>query len=455
MNAGFAKMKITPPLGTHLFGWGGRDLAHGCEGVNDDLFARALYLEHEGERALVVAFDLLFFDRADADRIKGAIGRALDLAPRQVLLNCSHTHDGPVVGSWAFAGYSNLRDGLYVDQLVAATVSAAAQAAGAARPARVRAGCGRTSLPVSRRLLDAEGKAQWAPNPTAPVCNDLPVALVEDLAGRCVCLLFSVACHPSTLSGFAVSADYPGATAGRLARRLGADVAAFLQGCGGDTKASVIADGDGGATWRRGTPQDVEQAGEIVSADVMRTIAAGLKEFPPAVATAIQEMHLPLGPPPAPGELEKAAATGDDIRRLWARRQLQRIGRGLTLPATAGVLVQAVQLARGVRLIALEGEPVAGFAPLIGRAFPKGVTFALGYSNGQGLYLPTEDMLPHGGYEVESYHEYGWPAGLVPGYEAILRRALAGFAAAHADERAEKMNHKGRKGHERKLKAQS
>ena len=45
MRAGFAKANITPPPGTRMLGFGGRDRTEGCKGVHDPLYVRALYLE--------------------------------------------------------------------------------------------------------------------------------------------------------------------------------------------------------------------------------------------------------------------------------------------------------------------------------------------------------------------------------------------------------------------------
>ena len=81
MRAGFARVSITPPVGTMMMGFGSRDRDHGCEGTHDELFVRALYLCHEGREALVMGFDLCFLDREEADRLKGAIGRRLELTP--------------------------------------------------------------------------------------------------------------------------------------------------------------------------------------------------------------------------------------------------------------------------------------------------------------------------------------------------------------------------------------
>jgi len=134
MRAGFGKANITPPVGTRMLGFGGRDRAEGCKGVHDPLYTRALYLEHGGERALILAYDLCFFSRETADRYKGALGRLLDLTPRQILINFSHTHAGANTGMWSYSDYT-MPDIHYLRDLQAATLRAAEQAVDAAREA--------------------------------------------------------------------------------------------------------------------------------------------------------------------------------------------------------------------------------------------------------------------------------------------------------------------------------
>jgi hypothetical protein len=48
----------------------------------------------------------------------------------------------------------------------------------------------------------------------------------------------------------------------------------------------------------------------------------------------------------------------------------------------------------------------------------------LGYSNGEGLYLVTSAMLDEGGYEPESYWEFGHPAPLAKGTEEVVASGL-------------------------------
>ena len=426
MRAGFAKVCITPPPGTTMYGFASRDREHGCEGVHDDLFVRSLYLSYEGEEALLMGFDLLFFGRDDADRYKGAIGNRLDLAPRQILLNTSHTHSGPMVGtSWAYADHGlGVADRFYRDELEEAIVRAALEAREWAVDVTVWAGAGRTSLPVSRRKPDGRGGVRWAPYPEGEACDHLPVCLFRDRDGQAVGLMFSVSCHPSTPSGFEMSADYPGPAMDLLDQYLGAECSLFLQGTGGDAKACVIGQGE---AWRSGTWEDVAEAGRMVADEVRQVLDAGLTEVEPGLHSALLEMQWPLQPVPGREELEDLAAEDqdDEIRRLWARRQLERLDRGQALRTHVPVLLHGVQVGKGLRLMGLEGEAVAGLGLHILDYYQgQGITFPLGYTDGMAMYLPTSAMLDKSGYEVVSFHEYGQPAPVAGGMEEIITEGL-------------------------------
>lgn len=428
MQAGFGMQTITPALGTRLFGFGRRDRAKGCERIHDDLQVRALYLEQADARCLILGFDLLFFSRSEADRLKGFLSRSFDFRAREVLLNCSHTHAGPTVGDWGAAQ----PDRYYLEWLQTPVRAAVAAAMAAARPVSVYAGRTETRLPVSRRFLRPDGIADWRPAPDGEVYRAMPFCRFDAADGRPVGLLFSVACHPSTVNDFAVSADYPGVARRRLDAALGASVALFLQGCGGDSKACVIADGapdeTGWPTWRRGTAADIEIAGKIVADDLLAALDNGRarKALPGRIATRLHTVDFPLEPLPAAEALEAELHSADPVRCAWAERQAGFLRAGIPLPRAAPIQCQMLHLAENVRLVALEGEPVAGFGPLIEQAFPGEIVFSLGYSNGQGMYLPTERMFPERGYEVTSAYEYGFPSAGAPGFEARLRACLQG-----------------------------
>ena len=428
MKAGLARAKITPPVGTTMMGFGGRDMAHGCDAIHDDIYTRALYLEHGGEKALIVGFDLCFLGRAEVDRFRAALGRKLGLAPRQILLNTSHSHVGPSVGTWYSAGYGPPNES-YLKLLEQATLNAGSQARDAAREATMWAGVGRSALPLSRRWIDEEGSCHWRPNPDGPVYTRLPVCLFKDRGGKPVCLLFSVSTHPSMMGGYAISAEYPGVAIRRLDEHLGVVASLFLQGVAGDSKPSVV--GKGSDKWRSGTWEELEQAGGMVAREAMQAIEKGLAEVEPDLRSAMVETRWPLQAPPPRSEFEAVIAKTKpedrkgSVRCMWAKKWLAVLDRGGKLPTTAPVNAHGIQLGKGLRLFGLEGEAVAEWGDLIEKFYGGGITFPLGYTDGQGLYLPVSRMLPEGGYEVTSAWEYGFPCNLAKGMEEVVLKALA------------------------------
>lgn len=431
MKAGFSRIVITPPLGTAMTGFGGRDYdPSGCKGVHDDLYVRALYLSQGDETALIMGFDLLFFSRDEADRFKGAVGRRLDIAPSNILLNTSHTHAGPKVGTWFYTP----SDKFYLQFLENAIVEAAVQAKDSARGVSLLAGVTKSKLPMNRRKKLPNGVIDFAPNPDGPVCDTLPFCLFRDSAGETVCLLFSVSCHPSTIKGversYMISADYPGAAMARLDEYLGCTASLFLQGAGGDSKASVI--GKGEEHWRAGTWDDVEEAGKMVADEVIKAVEAGLVSVEPDLRSHAIEMEWPLARPFSREEYEDIIANPQahsesmpEVMQMWAKEQTAKLDRGYSLPESVSITAHGVMLGSGLRLIGIEGELVAELGLLIEDFYEDGITFPMGYTDGAQLYLPTSAMLDEGGYEVESYWEYRQPAPLVKGMEKILTETLA------------------------------
>jgi hypothetical protein len=422
MEAGYCREKITPPIGTTMMGVGPRDLAGGCTAIHDDIFVRALYCAHEGEAALIMSFDLCFLGRADSDRLKGAIGRVLDLTPRQILLSATHSHVSPSVGTWYSAGYT-VPDYAYLQLLETAVLKAACAAKKDAQEATIRAGMTRSSLPMNRRRL-AKSKSVNAPNPDGEVCNALPVCLIEGTQGQPICLLFSIATHPSIVRGHEISAEYCGVACDLLDDYLGVTASLFLQGVAGDSKPSTIA-GDKAWNWDASWP-DMEETGSILAQETITCLQSSLQPVEPEIKSAITEMVWPLQKSPGHEELRESCVNPQTpVRVQWANRQLEYLDKYGALPTNAGVLIQGIQLGGTLRFIAIEGEPVSSYGNAILDAWPEGVAFPLGYANGQALYLPNSKMIDEGGMEVTSYWEYGYPAPLAKGMEDVFENAIS------------------------------
>lgn len=429
--AGFAREKITPPLGTRMMGFASRDYKQGCQTIHDDLYTRALFLKHGEERFLILAYDLCFLGREEVDRFKGALGREFDLTPRQILLNSSHNHAGAMVGTWYWAGVFPPNRS-YLSYLTQATLTAARKAHEGMRDARMSVEVGKTRLPMSRRKPDGKGDISFSPNPGGQIYDRLPVCLLKDKADKPICLVFSISAHPSMAFSWDISADYPGVACRILDEHLGDTSAMFLQGCGGDANTRVM--GEGSTQWRKANWEEVETAGRQVAEEVLRVLEKGLKPVKPSLRSAIAEIRLPLQKPPPRSEFEdivnqtKPESRETNMRYQWAQGQIEKLNRGEQLPTFAGITLQVLRVGDGVNLVGMEGEPVAGWGYLFEDFCGSGVTFPLGYANGQGMYVPVSKMLPEGGYEVVSYWEYGLPSPLAPGMEEVVLANLQRLA---------------------------
>jgi hypothetical protein len=213
-------------------------------------------------------------------------------------------------------------------------------------------------------------------------------------------------------------------------RCIGHPCSLFLQGCGGDSRPSTVNLGD---QWHfNATYAEVEAAGAILAKETGAVLDKGLKQSPAKLRSALVETQWPLTPRPDQQRLQAdidnpQTTPAAELKRIWAKRQMRNLMHRGKLADTCPVLIQAIQLGQDVRLVAIEGEPVADHGLHILKFFKDGVTFPLGYANGEAAYLPSSRMLPEGGYEVHSFWEYGHPSQLDAGMEGILENTLLGF----------------------------
>src|SRR5512140_2799356 len=97
MQAGFARVEITPPVDEHPEMMGvGAVLGRTALEIAQPLHVRASYLEGE-EAALLLSFDSCGLREDLADEVRAAAGKAVGLAPAQVITACTHTHSAPSV----------------------------------------------------------------------------------------------------------------------------------------------------------------------------------------------------------------------------------------------------------------------------------------------------------------------------------------------------------------------
>jgi hypothetical protein len=236
-RAGFARADITPPVGIYHRMWGAASHDR-ATGVHRPLTATALWLSATDGREPMVAIgvDHCILDRAEFDAIRAAVGDAVGVEVRNVLIALSHTHGS----AWMSRSRAGLPGGdliaPYLDELRAKCVAVACNAASGGTGATIVYGTGRCSLAAHRDFWDEERKLfACGFNPSGPTDDTVMVAKVIADDGATLGTVVNYACHPTTLAwqNTLISPDYVGAMREVVERETGAPCL-FLQGASGD-----------------------------------------------------------------------------------------------------------------------------------------------------------------------------------------------------------------------------
>lgn len=420
LQAGAARVVITPPIGVPLSGYfaaeGRKETARE---VHDDLYARALVL-NDGERTIaIVTTDLIGLGDEEIAEVREIVQRDAGIAPEHLVVACTHTHSGPVVRPFPHSDLvPGQADEHYFRLLPRLIGSAVTMAMRRQRPARVGAGSGTCSININRREILPDGTLRGLPflgrNPQGITDREVGVIRVDDATnGMPLAALLSYACHPVVLGpNLEISADYVGYTVNFIEHTLGAGtVALFANGAQGDMNAIV----------HPGSYADAERLGTILGAEALKVALSTETHGKVQINAATHCTELPLNPASSPErqreyirfleqEYQRFTSAGEDRHawdiemrlavaryRLYAREQMTR-------PYMAAEATAFSLRGDGVN-IGFVSEPAELFCEYGIRArkqSPFATTLVLGLANGFIGYVPTPNVYTEGGYECEA-----------------------------------------------------
>ena len=399
-KAGVAKVVITPPTNLWMAGYGARD--HPAEGKLHDIWAKALAIEDaSGKRAVLVTTDLLGISKGLSDRIRNRLEEKLGLAKPQVLLNSSHTHSGPVLEQ-ALSNIYPLNEtqwdevSRYSAALEDQVVNLVGEAFSSLEPVRIYTQNGVSRFQVNRRNND-EATLPMQAYLNGPNDYAVPVMKVENEVGV-MAIAFGYACHPTVLSLYQWSGDYPGFAQIELEEKYPDATALFFQGAGADQNPLP-----------RRTIALAKQYGQTLAAAVERVLSEEMKELAPQLTTAYAEIDLSLAPPPTRETLTSMAEESTDYRQRWAQQMLVKLENGEAFLTKYPYPIQIWKMGDQA-IFSLGGELVVEYAIRLKQIYGPNI-FVLGYSNDVMAYIPTATILREGGYEgATSQMVYGLPA---------------------------------------------
>jgi len=393
-RAGVATVDITPEASMWMAGYAARNRP--SEGVLHPIYAKALALEdNRGNHSVLVTADLIRFPKALSDRVRSRITEDFGLNRADIILNSSHTHTGPELESERYK-YQLESDQLehidnYARRLENQLVDLVGEVLQSLEPAVLYTGDGVARFAVNRRN-NTENTLYMQTELAGPVDHAVPVIKVENRQGEVKAIAFGYACHPTVLSDYQISGDYPGFAQMELENRFPEATALFFQGAGGDQNPLP----------RRTVELAQQYGGELANA-VTRVLKEEMVPLETGLSTAYSELDLKFANP-TPDEDELLAILEDssgypEWQKNQARLLLDQLQRGDTLMTSYPYPVQLWKLG-DQHLVALGGELLVDYAIALKRIFGPEL-FVLGYSNDVMGYLPSARVIREGGYEGE------------------------------------------------------
>ncbi|MEP7341601.1 MAG: neutral/alkaline non-lysosomal ceramidase N-terminal domain-containing protein [Acidobacteriota bacterium] len=366
LNAGVARVEITPPVGYPMGGYAARQGP--STGIHDPLFATVLLLKADGVSVAIVSCDLRSFP---SERIV-TLARERKLADH-VLIAVTHNHSGPM--TWEDKSWPKL-DASWFAETEDKVLRAIEEASKKLFSARVSAGFGEIYLGHNRRKVDTDGKVTmfWRNAeklPTSPIDPTVGVIRVDDESGKPRAVIVNYACHAVVLGpdNRMISADYPGYLARRIERELPGALCLFTQGGAGDINPYL----DKQPVAENGFAE-AEKMGNALAEEVLKIIKR-------------------LKPPPNANSQLLAAAEVVEFRDRWDAQKTVKAG------------LTTLLLNNDIAIATMPGEPFVDLQIAlrdkseIANTFLFGYTYSVGSAGSEWIgYVPTIRAASEGGY---------------------------------------------------------
>ena len=210
-----------------------------AKGQEGELRASAVVVQSpSGERAALIACDVLMIEREILDRAAQRVARDTGIPFNHILINATHTHHAPTTVT--VHGYH--REEAFTRQVEDRIVDSAVKAARRLGPASFRFRMGEeSSVGKNRRLLLGDGTIYWvgshadAFRPTGPFDPELPVMGFRRPDGTYEAILFNHSTHTiGTQKPGVRSPSFYGLAAKELEKDTGGTVL-FFEGASGST----------------------------------------------------------------------------------------------------------------------------------------------------------------------------------------------------------------------------
>lgn len=400
MKFSYIKIDITPSKSYPLAGFKERLKNQDTFGSGRLYFA-VLRLHSENEDTFWVSMDTLYFPERLIVEIRQELGDLFQAKEDQIIFNASHTHSAPNLIGSPFGNfnedyYSDLRIKIFRDLHLLSNL----------KEGQIKfweSFIPKGLITNRRRLLGRFLRIILRRNvvlqPNNKDFRDYPIFHFEIIDDKSQKLhIYSFSCHPTFAKNDKVSADFPGSIS-ELIEKDNLTEAIFLQGFCGDVRPNIISNNFLGLNFKNFLKK-------LLFRKIFRdSMPNDMKNFSMSIYDSIKASCM---------ERNKI-----DINRV---RTFQRTFclYDINEKYKKTFSVEFTILNKSIVLLSIPAEVLYGFYEFLIENLTTTSIVPLGYGSGMIGYLPLEEDIRLGGYEISSAVNYGWP-------ESISQTSLTNF----------------------------
>ena len=397
LKAGVAREIITPKLGGLFMGYGSQNPS---TAVHDDLTVTALTIEQGETQTVLMSVTVCLLDNNLCAKLRALCGEAAGVPAANVIIAATHTHSGPITTDFDDGFDIEYCNEIFIPKCVAAAKASAQEM----KPVTVGVATTKTLVGINRRQILPNNAVILGQNPWGTYDPEMTVVSFKNADGKPLANFVHCTAHP-TAAGIVteVSRDWPGVLVDRLEQESGA-LTLFFNGMQGDVSPRMA----NGASV--GNIQHAMEVGAVAALDAVRAYKDIRVYREEKLALATGEVKLPEAPIMPLEEAQKELARLETAPQgRWSAGEKRLFGGVVELYEKGETgesyftYDQTLVRIGPVVLIPVPFEASSEISLRL-RAYSKyGHTLALGCTNGSNSYLPSQDQICRGGYEIERW----------------------------------------------------
>ena len=414
LQAGFARVDITPPFGNDLSGYYERRLA---DGTLDPLYLNAVALTVGEETVILMAADYIGIRMDHCAKIRAMIGERTGVPADHILIAALHQHTSPCLSD-PETRETSLRDKAFIDVVYRRFADAARMALDDRADAEMSTAARDVAEPIAfvRRYFTKEAGVVTNPSSKFTLTGrcaeaDNTMRLVRFArADKNDIAILNFSTHPDVIGGTKWSADWPGFARRFLEEGIDGTSCLFFTGCQGDSNhydyflprekrlrgtryehsaymGRTVADA-AIAVWNEMTPASDDTIFAEFRVIYNRTKTDGIEKYDECVRW-VKEYK----------EGKHPEGTFTMAERAFCYRVAALREQPLFRPVPITVIGVG-----GVVFVGFGGEAFTSYGQIMRGLRPDKFVVSAVCANGYEGYLPTAEAFTQGGYEACSSH---------------------------------------------------